>query len=121
VLSSAQVDAGSQTDRGSQADRGSQNVFLPDTGSPHAQRINRTTGTIVVQPLVRPEAMPPASTAADPTAAAPSPPVIRVSIGRVEVRAVMLPTPPMPRSRAARPSATLSLDEYLKSRQRGQR
>jgi len=47
-------------------------------------------------------------------------PVIRVSIGRVEVRAIMPPAAPAPRPKAARPSPGLSLEEYLKQGRRGQ-
>ena len=49
------------------------------------------------------------------TAAEPS---IRVSIGRVEVRAVF-PTAPPRRAQPARPKPSLSLDDYLKQRNRG--
>jgi hypothetical protein len=45
-------------------------------------------------------------------------PAIRVSIGRVEVRAVFPPPPPR-RTQTARPKPSLSLDEYLKQRNRG--
>ena len=47
-------------------------------------------------------------------------PIIRVNIGRIEVRAV---TPPEPATRAQRPipSPRLSLEEYLKQRQGGRR
>ncbi len=47
-----------------------------------------------------------------------SEPSIRVSIGRVEVRAVF-PTPPPRRAQPARPKPSLSLDDYLKQRNRG--
>jgi hypothetical protein len=48
----------------------------------------------------------------------PAPPVIHVTIGRVEVRAT--PTPAAPR-RAAHPTSTLSLEDYLRSRNGGRR
>lgn len=51
----------------------------------------------------------------------PLAPVIRVSIGRVEVRAIMPPAAPAPRPKAARPGPGLSLEEYLKQGRRGQR
>ena len=92
-----------------------------ETGSPSARRTDRTTGKIVIQPLVKQEGVPPVPTAVDPASAAAPTPIIRVSIGRVEVRAIVSPPPPVSRPRAVRPSTTLSLDEYLKSRQRGQR
>jgi hypothetical protein len=47
-----------------------------------------------------------------------SEPSIRVSIGRVEVRAIF-PTPPPRRAPPARPKPSLSLDDYLKQRNRG--
>ncbi|HXH12000.1 MAG TPA: hypothetical protein VNP04_19825 [Alphaproteobacteria bacterium] len=50
----------------------------------------------------------------------PLAPVIRVSIGRVEVRAIMPPAAPAPRPKAARPGPGLSLEEYLKPGRRGQ-
>ena len=57
-----------------------------------------------------PSPFPPVS--AEPTAA---PPTIRVSIGRVEVRAVM-PTPPAPKIAPARSHPAVSLNDYLKQR-----
>jgi len=47
------------------------------------------------------------------------PPTIRVTIGRVEVRAIMPPAPPT-RTKPARPGPALSLEDYLKQRNRGQ-
>jgi hypothetical protein len=60
----------------------------------------------------------------EPRVAAPGPPAptIRVAIGRIEVRAITPPpTPPAQRDTPARPSPALSLDDYLKQRNRGQR
>ncbi|MFZ3168357.1 MAG: hypothetical protein WA130_12130 [Candidatus Methanoperedens sp.] len=48
-----------------------------------------------------------------------STPTIQVTIGRIEVRAITPPVAPAQRSRA--PSPTLSLNEYLKQRNGGQR
>lgn len=45
----------------------------------------------------------------------PLPPTIRVSIGRVEVRAIM-PTPPAPKAVPTRPRPAVSLNDYLKQR-----
>ena len=56
--------------------------------------------------------------------AAPEPPAptIRVAIGRIEVRAITPPpTPPAQRATPVRPGPTLSLDDYLKQRDGGQR
>lgn len=45
---------------------------------------------------------------------------IRVTIGRVEVRAIMPPSPPT-RTKPTRPGPTLSLEDYLKQRNKGQK
>lgn len=52
-----------------------------------------------------------------PVSAEPTvvPPTIRVSIGRVEVRAIM-PAPPAPKVAPVRPHPTVSLNDYLKQR-----
>jgi len=47
-------------------------------------------------------------------------PTIRITIGRVDVRALM-PPPQPPISRPARPKPNLSLDDYLKQREEGKR
>jgi hypothetical protein len=46
---------------------------------------------------------------------------IRVTIGRIEVRAVQFPPPPPARVRPALPGPTLSLQDYLKQRNEGKR
>ncbi|MBX9581698.1 MAG: hypothetical protein K2X87_15455, partial [Gemmataceae bacterium] len=48
------------------------------------------------------------------------PPVVRVTIGRVEVRA-NFPSPPAGRPPAGRPAPRLSLEDYLKGRAGGGR
>lgn len=48
-----------------------------------------------------------------------APPVIRISIGRVEVRAVLPPAKPVERPTPARTTPNLSLDEYLKRAEKG--
>ena len=48
-------------------------------------------------------------------------PTIRVNIGRIEVRAITPPPPPVRRPAPARPGPALSLDAYLKQRDEGQR
>ena len=68
-----------------------------------------------VRPQMRPLVKPAAPDSAKPQGAAS----IRVSIGRVEVRAVMNAPPPARPKRA--PRARLSLDEYLRSRNGGGR
>jgi hypothetical protein len=70
------------------------------------------------RPAARPATAPaPRRAAADNQAAPPPPPAIRVSIGRIEVRA-MLPAPPLPAPiPAPAPSAPLvTLDAYLRER-----
>jgi hypothetical protein len=80
-------------------------------------------GTLVVSSVSRPQG--PEGQGSDitnvqtaPYSTPASEPSIRVSIGRVEVRAVF-PTPPPRRAQTARPKPGLSLDEYLKRRNRG--
>jgi len=46
---------------------------------------------------------------------------IHVTIGRIEVRAVMPPAPPAPRPRPTQPVPLLSLEDYLKQRNEGRR
>jgi hypothetical protein len=91
------------------------------------------------RPLTRAEA--PTAQAADPVAALPSlraasaspiapqfpaaalqppaPPTIRVTIGRIEVRAITPPARPAPRATSERRGPALSLDGYLKRRNGG--
>jgi len=61
----------------------------------------------------------------EPRVAAPesSAPDIRVTIGRIEVRAITLPPPMPPAQRTAppRPGPALSLDDYLKQHNGRQR
>ena len=52
---------------------------------------------------------------------APSPPIVRVTIGRVEVRARMPAAPPAPAPAPRRREPTLSLTDYLKQRDEGRR
>jgi hypothetical protein len=89
-------------------------------GEPQPQLLPRgpVPVRIVAQPHLVPAVDPSMST---PAEAPPPAPIIRVSIGRIDVRAIMPPAPPAPRPKAARPSTGLSLEAYLKARQRGQR
>ncbi len=48
-------------------------------------------------------------------------PTIRVTIGRVEVKAIMPPAPPVRPPSASRHAPRLSLEDYLKRRNRGER
>jgi hypothetical protein len=47
--------------------------------------------------------------------------VVKVTIGRVEVRAVTPAAPIPPRVATRRPRSALTLDEYLRQRNRGER
>lgn len=73
---------------------------------------------VVAQPLLRitRESSPPSSLQ-EP--ALPPAPTIRVTIGRILVRATQAPPPR--ESRAATPAPKLALDDYLKARERGER
>src|SRR5262249_39614950 len=75
-----------------------------------------TPGAVCVRPSVAPPAEPvvavtPVTPAVSPPEPPPAPPTIRVTIGRVDVRAVMPPAPPTPRSRPPRPGPSLSLED----------
>jgi hypothetical protein len=60
------------------------------------------------------------SDASGPDNAEKKPPIVRVTIGRIEVRAGPAPTSPA-REAARRPKPTLPLDAYLKERKEGAR
>jgi hypothetical protein len=75
--------------------------------------------TVIVPPHLT---TPVASSAPAAPAAPPTPvPEIRVTIGRIEVHALMPPAPPAQRSKPPRSAPLLSLDDYLKQRQEGRR
>ncbi|NJP09672.1 MAG: hypothetical protein HC866_09440 [Leptolyngbyaceae cyanobacterium RU_5_1] len=84
--------------------------ILPAIQSPPATSVGTLTQPHV-KPLPQPEIQPPQSA---------QPPTIRVTINRIDVRAVTPPTPPTP-SRRSPPAAKLSLADYLKQRPGGQR
>lgn len=74
---------------------------------------------------IRPQITPAAPARQAPVPAEPTPPpappaVVRVTIGRVEVRAITPPTAPAPPSRSARNVPVLTLDQYLQQRRGGQ-
>lgn len=46
---------------------------------------------------------------------------IRVHIGRIDVRAVMAPSPASPPQRVTKPTPALGLNDYLKQRSEGKR
>jgi hypothetical protein len=76
----------------------------------------------VPAPTRRPVAVefPAPQTGAEPVSL-PAAPTIRVSIGRIDVRAVLPPTPPAQRATSPRSGHKLSLEEYLKQRKGGSR
>jgi len=98
----------------------------PETPPPAAQALpTREGATIVARPRTR-LAQPAGPVPAEgerPASRPESPPTIRVTIGRVEVRAVMPPAPePAPtlgESAPPRHAPRLSLDDYLKQRSGG--
>jgi hypothetical protein len=77
----------------------------------------------VVPPLLRPREESAPRWAADlrprGSPEAPPAPTVRISIGRIEVRAVAASAPAAPRPAPARKSTGLSLEEYLRPRGRG--
>jgi hypothetical protein len=54
-------------------------------------------------------------------AASPEPPVVRVTIGRIDVRAQFTASAPSPATTSQKRPGALSLDEYLKQRSEGKR
>lgn len=116
-----------------------QNVVRPDVdvlerdqesygGAERAQRRSATAdeprenpmgGAVVPRGIVRaPDAQPSASEARSATQMPEAAPTIRVTIGRIEVRAVTPPTPAPQRSASA---PRVSLDDYLRGRNGGGR
>ena len=81
-----------------------------------AERNRESTREPAIQPISIEQIVPPAETrprASEPT----EPAIIRVTIGRIEVRATTPPLPPAPRTRPGGPA--LTLDDYLKQRNGG--
>ena len=77
----------------------------------------KASGPLVAIPRLTPASAPTQSQNLDRPAAAPT---IHVTIGRVEVRAILPPAPAPPRATPVRASSLLSLDAYLKQRTEGQ-
>ncbi len=92
----------------------------PETLVPQPTRPGPVAVKIVAQSSVG-SSGPTASMVTEPTTTPAPAPTIRVSIGRIEVRAIMPPAPPVPRPKATRPSSRFTLEDFLKQRQRGQR
>jgi hypothetical protein len=82
-----------------------------------AERNRESTREPAIQPITIEQIILPAKT--QPRASEPAEPaVIRVTIGRIEVRATTPPLPAAPRTRP--PGPALTLDDYLKQRNGGQ-
>jgi hypothetical protein len=92
----------------------SQDVTHPESVSDHARRAS-TPAMTVVQPHVTLYREPPVSIPSEVTARLEPAPTIRITIGRVDVRAIM-PAVPAPRPAPKRSSPALSLEDYLKQR-----
>lgn len=81
-----------------------------------AERNRESTREPAIQPITIEQIVPPTKT--QPRASEPAEPAaIRVTIGRIEVRATTPPLPAAPRTRP--PGPALTLDDYLKQRNGG--
>jgi hypothetical protein len=89
---------------------------LPVEPAPDA-RLAPREGQPRVTPVVRPADRGAAESQTPPDAR----PVIRVTIGRIDVRAVMPPAPPAPTPGGAPPRPALTLEAYLSQRNEGRR
>jgi hypothetical protein len=97
----------------------SEHITPPEAISSQAIR-SSTPAMSVVQPHVTLYREPPVSIPFPATAMPEPAPTIKITIGRVDVRAVM-PAMPATRTAPARPGPALSLEEYLKQREGGRR
>jgi hypothetical protein len=93
---------------------GPESPFLP------AKQITQPR-EVVPQTQVTPYVQSASAPLVEPARMTPAAPVIRVSIGRVEVRAVMAQQAPSPPRPQARSGPSLSLEDYLKEREGGER
>ncbi len=84
----------------------------------HSQRVGATAAPSVQ--LAKPRGTPARYDAIDSTTRMEPAPTVKVTIGRIEVRAVHEPVAPPPR-RPTQPDRTLSLADYLAQRRRGER
>jgi hypothetical protein len=76
---------------------------------------------VAARPQVAPFVQAASAPIVEPASIPPTAPIIRVSIGRVEVRAVMAPQAPLPPRPQVRSGPSLSLEDYLKEREGGKR
>lgn len=98
----------------------SQPVSQPQTVQPFSDRIEVRSGVLPRQTATLVPVSPPLDRSAAWTGEQKAPaalPTIRVTIGRIEVRAISTPAPARPR--AAPPPARLSLEDYLRLRSGG--
>ncbi len=88
---------------------------LPAATAPPAEKTTRLEPALSAPPAngLQPALSPPPPTSAQPPAAGPEP-VINVTIGRVEIRAVAAPPPPQRTPRTE--PAVMSLEDYLRRR-----
>lgn len=79
----------------------------------------RPMSAVVAEPQIRVFDKGEAKSEEKSAAEAPQTPIIRVTIGRIEVRAVQAAAAPARKTEP--PPRTLTLEEYLKARERGER
>ena len=110
-----------------QSDASESTVGLDSAPKPAAEAGESTS---IGRPAVKRESLKPqirVHVEDEPGTATPIPPVsdepatVNVTIGRVEVRAVMPETPPPPRKKTTKSGPSMSLDDYLKRREGNQR
>jgi hypothetical protein len=77
--------------------------------------------TVVEESQVTPDVVPKTPTLIESTARETLAPTIRISIGRIEVRAIMPSVESMPRTKSSPPAPRLTLEDYLKQRNEGKR
>jgi len=126
-LDAGNLDAGNQASHARQYDEPSRRA-RPASGpelEPRALSSRRPAFPGAVRPLdislaERSANSPHAEPEAARQAAAPPAPIIKVSIGRIEVRA-LAPPPPSPRARPKPSGSALTLNDYLKQRDEGKR
>jgi hypothetical protein len=86
---------------------------VAETRAEHRERDADSTGTQPRGSVVRPEAVRVAERPAAKAEEQPERPVVRVTIGRIEVRAAPAPAQPQPAARPGWKPPVLSLDDYL--------
>ncbi|HXU68334.1 MAG TPA: hypothetical protein VN947_03345 [Polyangia bacterium] len=120
VTVTARTEAGQQDDDGDAAPLAAEPIAAPTTPAASATASPAaapTRGAVRPSRVQRPSAP---STPAPTATTAAEPPVVHVTIGRIDVRAAAPAPPPPRRPQATRPTA-LSLEQYLAQRDRGER